>query len=75
MKNVINIHSCESIVIFYSDIRDYKDLVGFFERLIKECKLLIPVLNKDLNGNICPSVRSFSVVDNDQSDNVVTTYL
>ena len=35
MKNVINIHSCENIVVSYSDIRDYKDLVGFFERELK----------------------------------------
>ena len=29
---LLNIHSCENIIVFYSDIKDYKDLVGFFER-------------------------------------------
>jgi hypothetical protein len=52
--------------------------VEFFKvanKLIANGKLVIPALGVDLNGNICPTVRSFTVVDADQSDNVVTSYL
>jgi hypothetical protein len=34
-----------------------------------------PALGKANDGQPCPSVRDFGVVDMDQSDNVVTTYL
>ena len=34
-----------------------------------------PPLGMAKDGKICPSVRDFSVVDMDQSDNVITTYL
>jgi hypothetical protein len=34
-----------------------------------------PQLGMANDGKICPTVRDFSVVDMDQSDNVVTTYL
>ncbi len=37
--------------------------------------LAIPALGTDTLGNPCPSVRSFALVDQDQSDNVQTTYL
>lgn len=35
----------------------------------------IPPLGTDINGKPCPSVRSFDIVDQDQSDNVQTAYL
>lgn len=38
-------------------------------------KLTVPPLGKGKDGRTCPSVRDFSVVDMDQSDNVTTTYL
>jgi hypothetical protein len=34
-----------------------------------------PPLGKDLNGDDCPTTRSFFIVDQDPSDNLVTTYL
>ncbi|MDX6335121.1 MAG: hypothetical protein QOG05_2461 [Streptosporangiaceae bacterium] len=37
--------------------------------------LRIPSLQNGADGKPCPTVRSFAVVDQDQSDNVVTTYL
>ena len=37
--------------------------------------LKIPLLGTGNDGQPCPTVRDFSVVDQDQSDNVVTTYL
>ncbi len=37
--------------------------------------LRIPALGTGSDGRACPDVRSFAVVDQDQSDNVVTTYL
>lgn len=38
-------------------------------------KLKIPQLGTAKDGKACPTVRDFSVVDQDQSDNVTTTYL
>lgn len=38
-------------------------------------KLRVPALGRSKDGRTCPSVRDFSVVDMDQSDNVTTTYL
>lgn len=37
--------------------------------------LKIPALGTGNDGQACPTVRGFDVVDQDQSDNVVTTYL
>ena len=37
--------------------------------------LKIPALSTGSDGQACPTVRGFDVVDQDQSDNVVTTYL
>jgi hypothetical protein len=37
--------------------------------------LRIPRLGTGSDGQACPTVRGFDVVDQDQSDNVVTTYL
>ena len=37
--------------------------------------LRIPALGTGNDGQACPTTRSFAVVDQDQSDNVVTTYL
>ncbi|MDQ6678230.1 MAG: hypothetical protein M3Z09_13155 [Acidobacteriota bacterium] len=38
-------------------------------------KLAVPALGNGSDGQLCPSVRSFAVVDQDQSDNLPTTYL
>ncbi|KAG0213992.1 hypothetical protein BGX33_002552 [Mortierella sp. NVP41] len=35
----------------------------------------IPPLGEDVNGNPCPTTRHFGIIDQDQSDNVITTYL
>jgi len=43
--------------------------------LIAAGKIVVPPLGTALDGLTCPTVRDFSVVDMDQSDNVVTTYL
>jgi hypothetical protein len=37
--------------------------------------LRVPALGTGNDGQACPTTRSFAVVDQDQSDNVVTTYL
>jgi hypothetical protein len=42
---------------------------------IKEGKLNPPALGTAKDGQICPTVRDFSIVDQDQSDNVTTGYL
>jgi uncharacterized membrane protein YgcG len=44
-------------------------------RDIAQGLLKIPALGTGSDGQACPTVRSFAVVDQDQSDNVVTTYL
>lgn len=42
---------------------------------ISSGKLVPPALGKARNGLTCPTTRDFSVVDQDQSDNVTTSYL
>ena len=42
---------------------------------IQNGKLGVPALGTAKDDRTCPSVRDFSVVDMDQSDNVTTTYL
>jgi hypothetical protein len=42
---------------------------------MKEGKLNVPSLGTAKDGQTCPTVRDFSVVDQDQSDNVTTGYL
>jgi hypothetical protein len=37
--------------------------------------LTVPALGTDANGNACESTRSFSLIDQDQSDNVNSVYL
>jgi hypothetical protein len=44
-------------------------------RAIARGVLKIPALGTGNDGQPCPTVRDFAVVDQDQSDNVVTTYL
>jgi hypothetical protein len=44
-------------------------------RLIRAGTLAPPALGTGNDGLPCPSVRDFAVVDQDQSDNVTTTYL
>jgi hypothetical protein len=43
--------------------------------LMRTGKLAPPALGTAKDGRPCPTVRDFSVVDMDQSDNVTTTYL
>lgn len=42
---------------------------------IAQHRLVIPPLGTAKDGKPCPTVRDFSLVDQDQSDNVTTTYL
>jgi hypothetical protein len=37
--------------------------------------VVIPPIGTDLHGNPCPTTRHFGIIDQDQSDNVITTYL
>ena len=56
----------------------YCHAVAFFtaaNRLIAEKKLIPPPLGTARDGMACPSTRDFSIVDQDPSDNVTTTYL
>ncbi|KND01923.1 uncharacterized protein SPPG_02431 [Spizellomyces punctatus DAOM BR117] len=46
---------------------------GFFAAAQKQAK--IPQLGNAKDGTTCPTVRSFAVIDQDQSDNVNTQYL
>eukprot|EP00475_Leptophrys_vorax_P020467 TRINITY_DN2800_c0_g1_i1.p1 TRINITY_DN2800_c0_g1~~TRINITY_DN2800_c0_g1_i1.p1 ORF type:complete len:400 (+),score=66.08 TRINITY_DN2800_c0_g1_i1:97-1296(+) len=43
--------------------------------LIAAGKLVIPPLGNAVDGQVCPNVRAWDAVDQDQSDNVPTTYL
>ncbi|MBR7836357.1 hypothetical protein KDL01_23975 [Actinospica durhamensis] len=56
----------------------YCDAVPFFtavNRGIAAHKLTVPALGTAVDGKPCPSTRDFSIVDQDQSDNVTTQYL
>jgi hypothetical protein len=56
----------------------YCNAVAFFQAAntaINNHQLVVPPLGTALDGNPCLTVRSFALVDMDQSDNVVTTYL
>src|SRR5579859_931260 len=56
----------------------YCNAPAFFRaanRAIRAGQITIPPLGTGSDGQACPSVRSFTVVDMDQSDNVQTKYL
>jgi hypothetical protein len=57
----------------------YCNAVAFFEAAddaINDDKLQVPPLGTSPKDHLaCPSVRSFTIVDQDQSDNLTTTYL
>ena len=56
----------------------YCNAPNFFaavHRAIANGQVQVPALGTTTNGLPCPSVRSFGVVDMDQSDNVQTQYL
>lgn len=56
----------------------YCNAVAFFaaaNNAIRIGHLTVPKVGTGNDGQPCPTVRSFSVVDQDQSDNLTTTYL
>jgi hypothetical protein len=56
----------------------YCNAVAFFDaanRAIFNGQLTVPPLGTARDGQTCPSVRSFTVVDQDQSDNLPVSYL
>jgi hypothetical protein len=56
----------------------YCNAVQFFQmanQLIQAGKLTPPALGTGQDGQTCPTVRDYSVVDQDPSDNVTTSYL
>lgn len=56
----------------------YCNAPAFFKaahRAIRRGQLLVPPLGIAADGRRCPTVRDFFVVDQDQSDNLPTTYL
>ena len=56
----------------------YCNAEAFFNitnNLINNGKIIIPQISKTINGDLCPTIRSFSIVDQDQSDNVLSTYI
>ena len=51
----------------------YCNADNFFKIVNQNCN--IPVVDKTILRDECPTVRSFTIVDQDQSDNVVTQYI
>ncbi|KAF9304651.1 hypothetical protein BGZ74_000924 [Mortierella antarctica] len=47
----------------------------FFKAVDAAGTVAIPPLGKDVHGQPCPTTRHFGIIDQDQSDNVITTYL
>lgn len=55
----------------------YCNAPAFFQganQAIRDGQLVVPALGIAKDGQICPTVRDFAIVDQDQSDNVPTTY-
>ncbi|KAG0047671.1 hypothetical protein BGZ83_007315 [Gryganskiella cystojenkinii] len=48
---------------------------NFFAAVKAAKGVVIPPLGNDVLGKACPTTRSFGIIDQDQSDNVITTYL
>jgi hypothetical protein len=72
--NCVNGLSAQNIFGQFSDCNG----AAFFsaaDAAIASGKLTIPALATAKDGQPCPTVRSFFVVDQDQSDNVTTKYL
>jgi len=46
-----------------------------FFQAANAANVVVPPLGTDMFGQPCPTTSSFAVVDQDQSDNVITTYL
>jgi len=46
-----------------------------FQFALVQSKITIPALGTAKDGQPCPTTRDFFIIDQDQSDNVVTTYL
>jgi hypothetical protein len=56
----------------------YCNASAFFQaanQAIQTGKLKVPPIGRAKDGMQCPTTRDFSIVDQDQSDNVTTTYL
>jgi len=56
----------------------YCNAPNFFQaadKAISNGQLTIPTLGTAVDGQACPTLRSFFIVDQDQSDNVTTKYL
>jgi hypothetical protein len=56
----------------------YCNAVNFFtaaNKAVSDKKLVVPAPGTGADGFTCPTVRSFAVVDQDQSDNVPSSYL
>ncbi|GCE08893.1 hypothetical protein [Dictyobacter aurantiacus] len=56
----------------YCNAREFFAVANF---AIRRGQLQVPALGTAADGMPCPTVRDFSVIDMDQSDNVTTTYL
>jgi hypothetical protein len=56
----------------------YCNAPAFFQAAnaaIRAGKLTVPGVGRGTDGMVCPTTRDFSIVDQDQSDNVTTSYL
>jgi hypothetical protein len=54
----------------------YCNAPAFFKVVNQNPQVKIPALGtSQVDGKMCPTVRDFSIVDQDQSDNTTTTYL
>lgn len=54
----------------------YCNAPAFFQAVNQNPQVKMPALGtSQVDGKMCPTVRDFSIVDQDQSDNTTTTYL
>ena len=80
-NNISSLTSGNCVNGFYNSIFGqvaYCNAFNFFNQVnqnIQNGLLTIPPLQNSLLGDVCPTTRSFAVIDQDQSDNVITQYI
>ena len=80
MQNSIQVGNCVNGLpngTIFGQVAYCNGLAFFAEvnKLISSGLVVIPLLKNTLLGDICPTTRNFGVVDQDQSDNVITQYI
>lgn len=58
--------------VAFCNTQQFYSVANFF---VKSGLIKLPPIGTTIKGDTCPTVRSFAIVDQDQSDNVLTQYI